>query len=42
MNLPLFQKIIKDFQIRLLPALTRRDLKLPFIKDMSLAIVGAR
>jgi predicted AAA+ superfamily ATPase len=42
MNLPLFQKIIKDFQIRSLPPLTQRDLKLSFIKDMSLAIVGAR
>jgi len=42
MNLPLFQKIIKDFQIRSLPFLTQRDLKLSFIKDMSLAIVGAR
>ncbi|NIM17062.1 MAG: AAA family ATPase [Candidatus Aminicenantes bacterium] len=42
MNLPLFQKIIKDFQIRPLPSLTQRDLKLSFIKDMSLAIVGTR
>jgi len=42
MNLSLFQKIIKDFQIRLLPSLTQRDLKLSFIKDMSLTIVGAR
>jgi predicted AAA+ superfamily ATPase len=42
MNLPLFQKIIKDFQLRSLPPLTQRDLKLSFIKDMSLAIVGTR
>jgi len=42
MNLQLFQKIIKDFQTRLLPSLTQRDLKLSFIKDMSLAVVGAR
>jgi len=42
MNLSLFQKIIKDFQLRSLPSLTQRDLKLSFIKDMSLAIVGTR
>ncbi len=42
MNLPLFQKIIKDFQVRPLPSLTPRDLPLSFIKDMSLAIVGTR
>ena len=42
MNLSLFQRIIKDFQLRSLPSLTQRDLKLSFIKDMSLAIVGAR
>jgi GTPase SAR1 family protein len=42
MNLLLFQKIIKDFQLRSLPSLTQRDLKLSFIKDMSLAIVGTR
>ncbi len=42
MNLSLFQKIIKDFQIRILPSLTPRDLKLSFIKDMSLTIVGIR
>ncbi len=42
MNLPLFQRIIKDFQVRSLPPLTPRDLTLSFIKDMSLAIVGAR
>jgi predicted AAA+ superfamily ATPase len=42
MNLPLFQRIIKDFQIRSLPSLTKRDIELSFIKDMSLAIVGAR
>ncbi|HLP47965.1 MAG TPA: ATP-binding protein [Candidatus Kapabacteria bacterium] len=42
MNLSLFQKIIKDFQIRSLPSLTQRDLKLSFIRDMSLTIVGAR
>lgn len=42
MNLSLFQRIIKDFQLRSLPSLTPRDLKLSFIKDMSLAIVGAR
>jgi predicted AAA+ superfamily ATPase len=42
MNLLVFQKIIKDFQTRPLPSLTPRDLGLTFIKDMSLAIVGAR
>jgi uncharacterized protein len=42
MELSLFQRIIKDFQLRPLPALTQRDAKLSFIKDMSLSIVGAR
>lgn len=42
MNLETFQKIIVDFQSQDLPSLTNRDLKISFIENMSLSIVGAR
>jgi len=42
MDLGLMQRILVDGQRRELPRLTERELPLRFIKDMSLAIVGAR
>jgi predicted AAA+ superfamily ATPase len=37
-----FKQIIVDFQTRPLPALTPRDLRVDFARDMSLCVVGAR
>jgi len=42
MNQDIIQRIIIDFHNRPLPALTIRDAPLAFVRDMSLAIVGAR
>jgi predicted AAA+ superfamily ATPase len=42
MNLPTLQRIIADFHARPLPTLTARDKPLRFVRDMSLAVVGAR
>lgn len=41
-RLDTLQRIIADFHIRPLPALTPRDLKMRFVRDMSLTVVGAR
>jgi predicted AAA+ superfamily ATPase len=42
MNLSTFQRMITDFHTRPLPSLTTRDAPVSFVRDMSLAIVGAR
>jgi len=41
-NMPLFQRLITDFQTRPIPRLTARDAPVRFVRGMSLAIVGAR
>jgi len=42
MLLEILRKIIVDFQNRELPKLIKRGLRVPFIKDMSISITGAR
>ena len=42
MDIDTLKQIILDFQSRPLPRLTQRDLRLAFVRDMSLCVVGAR
>ncbi len=42
MDTELFQRIIVDYQSKKLPSLTTRELKLDFIPNMALGIVGTR
>lgn len=42
MDIDTFKQIIIDFQSRPLPVLTSRELRLDFVRDMSLCVVGAR
>lgn len=41
-NILLLQRLIADFHARTIPRLTLRDAPVRFVRDMSLAIVGAR
>ncbi|MFZ4398252.1 MAG: hypothetical protein ACOYOU_21765 [Kiritimatiellia bacterium] len=41
-NILLLQRLIADFHARTIPLLTLRDAPVRFVRDMSLAIVGAR
>ncbi|MFC1462366.1 ATP-binding protein [Verrucomicrobiota bacterium] len=42
MNIDIFKQILLDFQSRPHPRLTPRELRLDFVRDMSLCVVGAR